>query len=342
MESTDQLVSVVVPCHNDAGTIGLCIRAVRAQTYPSIEIIVVDDASTDRSAELAESAGAVVVRSAANQGLAASRNLGAAHSRGAILFFLDSDIALDRGSVEAAVRVLRSEPAVGAVCGALDAEPLVPAGLPGQYRAVQQYVWFNEVDGAIPVVRAAVCAIRTEVFDEIGPFDPNLRHTEDQDYGYRLGRRYEIRSAPAVHGRHDHRTSLATILRKVFHRTRLGIPLWLRHRSLPGGAATGPRALASAGVLAAALAAPLPWLVGPAGAAVPAGLLAAAVVLDRATYRYAFASRGLAFGLYFVGVHLLVNLVSAVAAGTGTLQYLLSRPRRPAGVPVGSSPGGGA
>lgn len=317
------LVSVVVPCYNAGRTLRLCLESVAAQTYAPIELIVVDDGSTDDSVRIAEAAGATVVRTAVNSGQSVARNLGAERARGGIIFFLDSDVALDPAAVSTAVSILRSDPSVGAICGVYDLEPLLPPSRAARYRTAQQGVWFNEVDGTIPGLHSALFAIRREVFAEVGPFNPALRYTEDQEYGYRLSQRYEVRATLAIRGRHDHDATLRTILHKVFQRTRLGMPLWLRHRTLPGGAATGSRALASVFVLGAVLALPLPLLVGVVGAAVPPALIAVAVALDTATYRHVFTRHGVGFGLYFVGVHLLVTLTSAVAAGIGVLQHLL-------------------
>ncbi|MEU7755962.1 glycosyltransferase family A protein [Micromonospora sp. NPDC049171] len=319
------LVSVIVPSYNSIVTLELCLRSVATQTYQPIELIVVDDASTDGSAQVARAMGATVVGTGSNSGQSVARNLGAEHATGEILFFLDSDVALDPTGVEIAVSVLRDQPGVGAICGVYDAEPLLPGTLATRYRTAQQYVWFNEVEGTIPGLHTALFAIRAEVFAETGPFDPRLRHTEDQDYGYRLGRRYDVRVTTEIRGRHDHDATLRTILRKVFHRTRMGMPLWLRHRTLPGGAATGSRALASVAVAGAAAALPLPLLVGPVGAVATPALVATAIGLDAATYRHVFATGGVGFGVYFTAVQLLVTLTAAVAAGVGVAQYALTR-----------------
>ncbi|NUT02588.1 MAG: glycosyltransferase, partial [Hamadaea sp.] len=62
------LVSVIVPCHNSRKTLALCVEAALTQTYAEIEVIVVDDASTDDSAAIAEGLGATVVRMPVNGG----------------------------------------------------------------------------------------------------------------------------------------------------------------------------------------------------------------------------------------------------------------------------------
>jgi GT2 family glycosyltransferase len=325
------LVSVIIPNYNYARTLGHSIRSAHAQAYPRLEIIVVDDRSTDDSPRVAEEAaretGATVLRTAVNSGVSTARNLGAEHARGDILFFLDSDVALEPDAVGNAVRLLLAEPGLGAICGMYLPEPMFADSLVKEYRALQQYFWFNEIEGPIPGLHSALFGIRTEVFREVGPFNPRLRHTEEQEYGFRLHQRYEVRATKAIRGRHDHDADLRTVLRKVFHRTRLGIPHWIHLHRLPGGAATGGRALSAAVFLLAVADIALPFLLGPAAIAVPVLLVALAILLDLRVYRYVFRRKGVGFGLYFVCVHTLVNLTCAVAAGIGVLHGVLF-PRR--------------
>jgi len=341
MTESGPLVSVIIPSYNSSRTLSLCLQSVAAQTYSPIEVIVVDDGSTDGSLEIARASGAKVISTGSNSGQSVARNLGAEHARGEILFFLDSDVALDSRGVEIAVKTLLENPRIGAICGAYEPEPLLPTTLAAHYRTVEQYVWFNEVEGPIPGLYSALFGIRAEVFREIGPFDPALRHTEDQDYGFRLLQRYEMWVTPAIHGRHDHDATLGTIFRKVFQRTRLGMQLWLRYRALPGGAATGARAWSSATVLGTALSLPLPWLLGPWAVLLPLVLATTTILLDRAMFRHAFASRGIGFGLYFTAVRFAVLFTTAVAAGIGVVQYLLTgrRAGRPQAVPATASAG---
>ncbi len=165
------LVSVVIPNYNYARTLSACIEAVQRQTYPSIEIIVVDDHSTDDSVAIAHRYGVTVLETPVNSGVSIARNLGAENAKGQILFFLDSDVALDTDAVANAVAALEADPTSGAICGMDRAEPLFPAGLVKDYRAIQQYVWFGEIEGPIPGLHSALCAMRVEVFREIGPFN---------------------------------------------------------------------------------------------------------------------------------------------------------------------------
>jgi len=337
MTQANPLVSVIVPSYNSSRTLHLCLESVGAQTYAPIELIVVDDGSTDDSAAIAEKHGATLVRTGVNSGQSVARNLGVETANGEILFFLDSDVALDNRAVETAIGFLERDPRLGAICGAYDPEPLLPTTLAARYRTVEQYVWFNEIEaGPIRGLYSAIFAIRAATFRAIGPFHTSLRYTEDQEFGFRLLERYEMWVSRDIHGRHDHDATLGTIFRKVFQRTRLGMQLWMHHRSLPGGAATGSRALSSATALGAGLLLPLPLLVGPLGALATPLLILATIALDPQMYRRAFVDGGFLFGLYFAAVRVAVVFTSAVASGIGVLQYVLTGGRN-AGVPAKSA-----
>jgi GT2 family glycosyltransferase len=319
----DPLITVVIPCYNRAQTIGLCLRSVAAQTYPAIEVIVVDDASTDDSVAIAEAAGATVRRLGVNSGPAAARNLGAEHARGEILFFLDADVALEPGSVASAVAELRSAPDLGAICGVLGPESLRSQTLVAQYRALQMYHWWLAYEGPMTGLHTALCAMWARVFRELGPFDPDLRHTEAPEYGRRLSKRYRIRSTAAIAGVHDHDATLRTLLPKVFHRARASTVEWAGGDEVPSGALT--RALGSVLVLLAALTLPLPLVAGTSAAALPPLLVAASLGLETGTYRRVIAARGFRIGLAFAAIHLLYQLTSAAGAAVGTAQRIAAR-----------------
>jgi glycosyltransferase involved in cell wall biosynthesis len=94
MTSADRpLVSVVIAAYNEERYIAECLRSLRRQTYSPIEIIVVDDGSTDKTAMVAPEEGATLVRQA-HVGAGAARNRGASAARGAILVFLDADMVM--------------------------------------------------------------------------------------------------------------------------------------------------------------------------------------------------------------------------------------------------------
>ncbi|RKR92037.1 GT2 family glycosyltransferase [Micromonospora pisi] len=319
------LVSVIVPNYNYAESLDLCLRSILDQTYPNIEILVVDDCSTDQSVEVAETLGVRVVSTGVNGGCGQARNIGAANTGGELLCYVDSDLVMAPDAVANAVRLLGDQPDVGAVCGIEDPEPLLHDTAVARYRGLQYHYWSISSEGDIGFLFPAVCLIRRAVFDEIGPFNPALRQTEEVDYGYRLTRRYRMVLTSAVRGRHDHDHELRGLLRKLFHRGRLRIPLYARARRFGKGFETASRAWGSLAAFAVLPTLVAPLLIGGWAAVLPIGLLAASLACDAGMYAFVYRRHGLPFLLFFAGLHFVVNVTITLGVATGALQWLGSR-----------------
>lgn len=321
---TTPLTTVIVPNYNHASSLPLCLAAIRAQTYAPLEVVVVDDCSTDDSARIARECGATVISTPVNSGPAVTRNLGASWASGEILFFIDSDGALAPDAVAVAVAMLQADPRLGAVCGIEDPDPLVRDSLTEDYRTLQHHYWSAAAQGELSFVNSAMFAIRAHVFAEVGPFDVRLRHTEEVEYGHRLSARYTIRSTTAIHGRLDHDERLYPLLRKLFHRGRLRVPLYATTRRFSRGYETPSRAVSAMTALAAVALAPLGLALGPAGLAPAALLLVVSLACDARMYLFVGARRSVPFALFFAGVHFLVKLVTATSVFVGGAQWLVS------------------
>jgi hypothetical protein len=118
--SGDRLVSVVIPAYNAAATLDETLRSVREQTHRALEIIVVDDGSTDATLALAEGHAAadarVQVLRQANAGVAAARNAGWQHARSPLIAFVDADDLWAPTKIERQLQALQSAgPRVGLV-----------------------------------------------------------------------------------------------------------------------------------------------------------------------------------------------------------------------------------
>ena len=110
------LVSVVIPTYNRATIVRAAINSVVGQSYPNVEVVVVDDGSRDDTRQVVESYGPPVrYLSQANSGVSAARNRGFAAARGEFIALLDSDDEFLPWKLEAQVRVLRAHPEVGMV-----------------------------------------------------------------------------------------------------------------------------------------------------------------------------------------------------------------------------------
>jgi glycosyltransferase involved in cell wall biosynthesis len=309
-------VSVIIPNYNYAKTLRACLASVYAQSYPVAEVTVVDDASTDGSPEIAREFPCTLVEQPGNRGAAAARNAGAAASTGDILFFLDSDVALEPDAVANAVRLLAGDPACGCVHGIYLAQPLVDDGPVEHCRILHSRYALLRAAGDTKTMISALAAVPRRVFEAVGPFDEGFRGAggEDTEYSDRLSARHRILLTAAVAGRHDDDDRLIPLLRKQFRRGQL-LRFQAGHRFTPGAARFNslPR-VASAGLAVATL--PL-GLLAPALLAVPAAAAAVFALADPGLSRFVRRERGTRFLAYFTAVHFVLNLalVAGVAAG---------------------------
>jgi glycosyltransferase involved in cell wall biosynthesis len=182
------LVSVVIPCYGQAHYLGEAIESVLAQTYPHLEIVVVDDGSPDNTSEVAGAYPGVRVVRQENGGLAAARNTGLRSSSGAYLVFLDSDDRLLPEALEIGLQAFARHPEAALVWGGRaligpGGERLAGASAPAlrgsPYRALLRecVIW----------VPAAVM-YRRALFEELGGFDPTVSASADYDLYLRATR----------------------------------------------------------------------------------------------------------------------------------------------------------
>jgi len=117
---TAPLISVIIPVYNTAAYLSQCLKSVTDQTYRNLEIIVVDDGSTDDSLSVAQEVARrderVIVLSQPNGGQSKARNTGLTHATGEYFHFLDSDDYLDRRTIEHLHRACVEHDALLAVC----------------------------------------------------------------------------------------------------------------------------------------------------------------------------------------------------------------------------------
>lgn len=103
-----QVVSVIIPCYNHAHFLGEAIESVINQTYPYVEIIVVDDGSTDDTAQIAKAYPNIHYVRQNNFGLSRARNVGLSYSKGTYITFLDADDSLFHDAIDIGLRALAS------------------------------------------------------------------------------------------------------------------------------------------------------------------------------------------------------------------------------------------
>ena len=192
------LVSVVMPAYNAAATIEQAMASVWAQGYPALELLVVDDGSTDGTVALVQAATAqghpVRLWQQANQGPAQARNLALQHAQGALIAFLDADDVWLPGKLQAQVAHLHKHPDTDVVFGRFqrweanaqgqfDAPPTHVQPQPGLAPPSGNLYADLLLDSAIHIITALV---HKRVFERVGGFDTSLFTGEDYDFWLRV------------------------------------------------------------------------------------------------------------------------------------------------------------
>jgi glycosyltransferase involved in cell wall biosynthesis len=189
------LVSVIIPAFNREDTIARSIDSVLVQNYRPIEVIVVDDGSTDRTVEVVQSYGEeVILIRQSNGGPSSARNSGAARARGEIISFLDSDDTwhpekLTR-QVDLMIRGGNQVP-----CCICNANLIAADGsIKTSFQVAQvnsklyQGYWINptEIISTRFVLFNQVFSVRRDAFELVGGFNESMRLLEDHDLAFRL------------------------------------------------------------------------------------------------------------------------------------------------------------
>ncbi|MEP7065319.1 MAG: glycosyltransferase [Gemmatimonadota bacterium] len=186
---TRQRISVVIPCYNSARFLAEALRSVREQARPVDEVIVVDDASTDGSAELARDAGVTCISLDRNGGPGAARNTGIAQTTGDLVAFLDADDYWMPTHIADVAGLLESHPESVVAFSRIRrfgeedviAPPQVPEGPPS-------YIFWQLIEENIVAQSSAV--VRRDTLLRHGSYDASLRYSEDYELWLRLSRRY--------------------------------------------------------------------------------------------------------------------------------------------------------
>ena len=312
-------ISIIVPVYNGRTALECCLAALDDDREPDVEIIVVDDGSTDGSGAVAASTGARVFRLDRNAGVAAARNHGARHARGDILFFVDADVALLSGMLDRVRTVLDARPEIAAVFGSYDMNPAA-RGTVSRYKNLLHHFVHQSAEPEASTFWAGCGAIRRAVFAKVGGFDqarfqrPSI---EDIELGYRLRRAgYRILLDKALQGTHLKRWTLRSLLRTdIKDRAVPWTRLLLESRQVPDHLNLRRDQRLSSALVAVSAGALLvvPWR--PELVVIPVAALGAVIGINRHLYRF-FLQRG---GFLFAGSALLLHWLYYLYGG---LAYL--------------------
>ena len=185
-------ISVIIPTHSRPHLLPRAVESARA-AGTDVEIIVVDDASVDRTSEVCgEISGIKYVRVDRNQGVAGARNVGLMHAEGEYIAFLDDDDLRLPGSLDLQAQNLDAHPESGFVCGGM-----VMADQ--NYRPTGEIVWpkisgdifFPLMELDFPIMGLAVL-VRKECFIRVGVFHRQVDGIDDWDMFLRIAELYSV------------------------------------------------------------------------------------------------------------------------------------------------------
>ncbi|MDP8955769.1 MAG: glycosyltransferase [Actinomycetota bacterium] len=225
------LVSVVLPVRNGERTIGDCLTSILRADYPADrrEIVVVDNASTDRTAEIIRRYPVRYVNEA-RVGRSAARNRGIQESRGEIIAFIDADCVASTRWLRELTAGFKENGVLG-VAGEILAFP--PTTLAERYYAIQRArPQASSVGKSRPYAVTANVAFRKETFERIGVFDHRFRSGQDVDFGWRFfdaGLKLAYRDRAVVF--HRHRPSGWSLFKQYFYRAQGWALLAQKHGS---------------------------------------------------------------------------------------------------------------
>ncbi len=183
-------VSVVIPCYNAGSHIGETLDSVFAQTWPNIEVIVVDDGSTDDSAAVVKGHGSATLICQDNRGAAAARNRGLAESSGDFLQFLDADDIIDPDKISLQMARLHDRPdsVASAEWGRFSESPARTAFVrEGNWEDLSPLEWLvrSRADG-LGMLFPALWLVPRAVAEAAGPWNEALSLNDDGEYFTRV------------------------------------------------------------------------------------------------------------------------------------------------------------
>lgn len=186
-QSLKPLVSVVIPTYNELSQIGICLDSLKHQTYKPIEIIVVDDGSTDGTVKLLKKQTQLTLLTQKHLGPGTARNKAARKAKGEILVFVDADMTFEPDFIDQLTLPIRQ----GKTIGTFSKEEYVANMENPWARAwslLRGFAHGKMHPANYPDQQAVFRAITKSAFDQAGGFDTTQGYDDDWSLAERVGR----------------------------------------------------------------------------------------------------------------------------------------------------------
>jgi glycosyltransferase involved in cell wall biosynthesis len=188
----DALVSIVIPCFNQAHYLGEAIQSALALTHSRTQIVVVDDGSTDNTAEVARSYSKVVYIYQSNQGVGAARNTGFHASAGEFVIFLDHDDRLLPNAIEAGLNCFQKYPDSGFVFGRYRKIDGAGKIISDPTQSPDERDFYLALLQRNPIGHPAVVLHRRDVLEKIGGFETAFKGSCDYHLYLRIAQSFPV------------------------------------------------------------------------------------------------------------------------------------------------------
>ena len=211
------LVSIIMPNYNYSKYLDESILSVLNQTYGNIELIVVDDGSTDNSLEcIRKYVGRLKLVTQSQSGVAAARNAGLSIAKGEYVCFIDSDDSWQNNKIEKQISIILKSEArvVYSSINVCDSEMKLLAVQEAKYRGSCGKYYRKYPGRAIVLLGCSSALIDSNAILEVGGFNTSLNTSADWDFFQRLSQKFEIEyieEALVNYRRHSSSMSVASV-----------------------------------------------------------------------------------------------------------------------------------
>ena len=318
-------ISVVVPVFEGGQAFRACVSALMSDLRPHDELIVVADGESDGAWRECIGMGINVLSYSPNRGPAFARNRGAEAATHDLLFFVDADVVIRKGTLDL-LRAAFEDPTLAGIVGSYDDAPAHGAFL-SQYRNLLHHYTHQIADGAVASFWGACGAVRRSAFLRVGGFDERFGRPsiEDIDLGYRLTLAgYAVRLDRDLQVKHLKAwDAVGMVKTDVLARAAPWTELILRSRSIENNLNTRVSGLLSTAAmsLVPGFLLVLPFFPTPAATAIGL-LIGVAIILNLHFYGFLRRQRGLVFALRAIPWHLFYFTYSGAGFVIGTAKFL--------------------
>jgi glycosyltransferase involved in cell wall biosynthesis len=235
------MISIVIPTYNAAKFMPNLLDSIFKQAVEDMEVLIVDDCSTDNTVEVVKNYPVRVIQQEINGGPARARNKGVKEAKGDIIFFLDSDVIVLDGTVREVKDYFQKNPSANCVIGICSTEPLNKGFVP-KYMAMFEYIHLiGTPDNKVSVFGPRCGAIRKDFFMRIGGYNESYKGADVEDF--ELARKINkddcIFLNRKIMVRHQF-ANFKQILKIYFKRTVMWVHLFFKEKQLDNAGPTSP------------------------------------------------------------------------------------------------------